>query len=95
MLADVPTFAEQGVTGLEPFSPWWGVFAPRKTPKAIVDKLSTEIQKIVKSPEFNARMASLGIEPTGMLSEEADRTTRDEMDRWKGIIANLSDVKFE
>ena len=95
LLADVPTFAEQGVTGLEPFSPWWGVFAPRKTPKAIVDKLSTEIQKIVKSPEFNARMASLGIEPTGMLSEEADRTTRNEMDRWKGIIANLSDVKFE
>jgi tripartite-type tricarboxylate transporter receptor subunit TctC len=95
LLADIPTFAEQGVSGLEPFSPWWGVFAPRKTPKPIVDKLATEIQKIVKSPEFNARMASLGIEPTGMLSEEADRTTRDEMDRWKGIIANLSDVKFE
>jgi tripartite-type tricarboxylate transporter receptor subunit TctC len=95
LLADIPTFAEQGVSGLEPFSPWWGVFAPRKTPKATVDKLSTEIQKIVRSPEFNARMASLGIEPTGMSSEEADRTTRDEMARWKGIIANLSDVKFE
>lgn len=95
LLAEVPTFAEQGVSGLEPFSPWWGVFAPRKTPKPIVDKLSAEIQKIVKSPEFNARMASLGIEPTGLLSEEADRTTRDEMSRWKGIIANLSDVKFE
>jgi tripartite-type tricarboxylate transporter receptor subunit TctC len=95
LLADIPTFAEQGVAGLEPFSPWWGVFAPKKTPKPIVDKLSSEIQRIVKSPEFNAKMASLGIEPTGMLSEEADRTTRDEMDRWKGIIANLSDVKFE
>ena len=95
LLADVPTFAEQGVTGLEPFSPWWGVFAPRKTPKPVVDRLSSEIQKIVKSPEFNAKMASLGIEPTGLLSEEADRTTRDEMARWKGIIANLSDVKFE
>lgn len=95
LLADVPTFAEQGVPGLEPFSPWWGVFAPKKTPKAIVDKLSLEIQKIVRSPEFNAKMASLGIEPTGLLSEEADRTTRDEMNRWKGIISNLSDVKFE
>ena len=95
LLADVPTFAEQGVSGLEPFSPWWGVFAPKKTPKAVVDKLSSEIQKIVKSPEFNAKMASLGIEPTGLLSEDADRTTRDEMARWKGIIANLSDVKFE
>jgi tripartite-type tricarboxylate transporter receptor subunit TctC len=95
LLADIPTFAEQGVAGLEPFSPWWGVFAPKKTPKPIIDKLSSEIQKIVKSPEFNAKMASLGIEPTGMLSEEADRTTREEMDRWKGIIANLSDVKFE
>jgi tripartite-type tricarboxylate transporter receptor subunit TctC len=95
LLADVPTFAEQGVSGLEPFSPWWGVFAPRKTPKPIVDKLSAEIRKIVKSPEFNARMASLGIEPTGLLSDDADRMTRDEMSRWKGIIATLSDVKFE
>ena len=95
LLADVPTFAEQGITGLEPFSPWWGVFAPKKTPKPIVDKLSAAIQKIVKSPEFNAKMASLGIEPTGLLSADADRTTRDEMDRWKGIIAKLSDVKFE
>ncbi len=95
LLAGIPTFAEQGVTGLEPFSPWWGVFAPRKTPKPIVDRLSVEIQNIVKSPDFNARMASLGIEPTGLLSEEADRTTRDEMARWKGIIANLSGVKFE
>ncbi|MDQ8732798.1 tripartite tricarboxylate transporter substrate binding protein [Bradyrhizobium sp. LHD-71] len=95
LLADVPTFAEQGVTGLEPFSPWWGVFAPRKTPTAVVDRLSREIQKIVKSPEFNAKMASLGIEPTGLSWDEADRTTRDEMNRWKGIVANLSDIKFE
>ena len=95
LLAQVPTFAEQGITELEPFSPWWGVFAPKKTPKPIVDKLSAAIQKIVKSPEFNAKMASLGIEPTGLLSDEADRTTREEMERWKGIIAKLSDVKFE
>ena len=71
------------------------MFAPRKTPKPIVDKLSAEIQKIVRSPEFNAKMASLGIEPTGLLVGEADRTTRDEMARWQKIIANLSDIKFE
>jgi tripartite-type tricarboxylate transporter receptor subunit TctC len=95
LLPEVGTFAEQGIAGLEPFSPWWGVFAPRKTPKPIVDKLSAEIQKIVRSPEFNAKMASLGIEPTGLLVDEADRTTRDEMARWQKIIANLSDIKFE
>jgi len=95
LLPEVGTFAEQGIAGLEPFSPWWGVFAPRKTPKPIVDKLSVEIQKIVRSPEFNAKMASLGIEPTGLLVDEADRATRDEMARWQKIIANLSDIKFE
>lgn len=95
LLPEVGTFAEQGIAGLEPFSPWWGVFAPRKTPKPIVDKLSAEIQKIVRSPEFNAKMASLGIEPTGLLVDEADRATREEMARWQKIIANLSDIKFE
>lgn len=95
LLPEVGTFAEQGIAGLEPFSPWWGVFAPRKTPKPIVDKLSAEIQKIVRSPEFNAKMASLGIEPTGLLVDDADRATREEMARWQKIIANLSDIKFE
>jgi tripartite-type tricarboxylate transporter receptor subunit TctC len=95
LLADVATFAEQGIKGLESFSPWWGVFAPKKTPKAIVDRLSLEIQKIVRAPEFNAKMASLGIQPTGLLSDEADRVTHDEMARWKSVIDGLSGIKFE
>jgi tripartite-type tricarboxylate transporter receptor subunit TctC len=95
LLPDVPTFAEQGVSGLEPFSPWWGVFAPRQTPQPVVELLSREIQKIVNQPDVKAKLAALGIEPTGMLTQDADRTTREEMARWQSIIANLSNVKFE
>lgn len=94
LLPDVPTFAEQGITGLEPLSPWFGLFAPKKTPKAIVDRLSTEVQKIVKTQEFKEKLASLGLEPTGLATEEADKLTREDLVRWKQIIAD-SGIKFD
>lgn len=94
-LPDVPTFAEQGVTGMEPFSPWWGLFAPGGTPKAIVDKLSAETIKIVKSPEFNARFAVFGAEATGMNSSASTAALNDELSRWSKIFAALPNISFD
>lgn len=94
-LPDVPTFAEQGIDGMEPFSPWWGLFAPAKTPPAIVKLLSDHVQDIVQDPEFQPRMRALGIDPTGASTEKANEMTNDELDRWQKIIAGLSDIKFE
>lgn len=92
---DVPTFAEQGIAGMEPLSSWFGVFAPRKTPKPIVDRLSVEVQKIVKSPEIGAKLKSLGSEATGLLVDDAERATDDELRRWQKIVEGLPDVKFD
>lgn len=94
-LPDVPTFAEQGVAGMEPFSPWWGLFAPGGTPKAIVDKLSAETIKIVKSPEFNARFAVFGAEATGMNSSASTAALNDELSRWSKIFAALPNISFD
>jgi tripartite-type tricarboxylate transporter receptor subunit TctC len=95
VLPDVATFAEQGISGMEPFSPWWGLFAPQKTPKTIVDQLSAEIAKIVKLPEFHARLVGFGIDPSGTTSAQANEITRTEMARWQQIIRDLSHINFD
>ena len=95
VLPDVATFAEQGISGMEPFSPWWGLFAPQQTPRAIVDQLSAEMVKIVKAPDFNARLVGFGIDPSGTTSAQANDLTRAEIVRWQQIIQSMSHITFE
>ena len=62
---EVPTMAESGLTGYE-LSSWQAVFAPAGTPKAIVDRLYTEIGKILKMPDVVKRLNELGLDISGM-----------------------------
>ena len=62
---DVPTMAESGLTGYE-LSSWQAVFAPAGTPKPIVDRLYTEIGKILKMPDVAKRLNDLGLDISGM-----------------------------
>ncbi|MFM1987665.1 MAG: hypothetical protein RJA99_622 [Pseudomonadota bacterium] len=94
-LPDVPTFAEQGIRGMEPFSPWWGLFAPSATPAPIVARLATETVRIVRTPEFVAKLRELGGDATGESAEAAGAMVRDEWSRWERIIGSLSDISFE
>ncbi len=76
-LPDVPTMKEQGYTNLE-ITSWFGIVAPAKTPTDIVSKLSTDIQKVVKSPDTRARFEAAGFTGTGTTREEfAQIITRD------------------
>jgi tripartite-type tricarboxylate transporter receptor subunit TctC len=59
LLPEVPTIAEQGVPGYEIIQ-WFGVFGPPGLPKPIVDKLNTEINAIMKMPDFAEKIASQG-----------------------------------
>ena len=94
-LPDVPTFAEQGVSGMEPFSPWWGVFAPARTPPAVVERLSQALAKVAHEPEMQTRLLGLGIDATGTTSAQATEITRVEVSRWKKILGEVSDINFE
>ncbi|MFO1200697.1 MAG: tripartite tricarboxylate transporter substrate binding protein, partial [Burkholderiaceae bacterium] len=94
-LPDVPTFAEQGVAGMEPFSPWWGLFAPAATPAQFVARLGAEVVKIARSPEFVARLGELGGDASGESGDAASAIVRGEWARWERIIAQLSDISFE
>lgn len=64
----LPTVAEAGVKGYE-FSTWWGIVAPAGTPRAIVDKLSDALEKVVASPDVKERFKGLGIDAVYMKSD--------------------------
>src|SRR6476646_4881649 len=61
-LPGVPTLQEQGLAGFELFV-WKGLFAPKGTPKPVLDKLVAALQTAVQAPAFRARLADLGAEP--------------------------------
>jgi tripartite-type tricarboxylate transporter receptor subunit TctC len=68
-LPDVPTFGEQGVQGMDDAG-WFAVFAPAKTPPAIVKKLSASLAKTVAEPAMQKRLLELGLEPASGTQEQ-------------------------
>ena len=94
-LPEVPTFGEQGIAGMEPFSPWWGVFAPAATAPGIVARLGNEVARIARTPEFVNRLGELGGQVTGEGPERASAIVRSEWDQWARIIGELKDISFE
>ena len=71
------------------------MFAPQQTPRTIVDQLSAEIARVVRSPEVHARFVGFGIDPTGTTSAQADEITRADMARWQAIIRDVAYINFE
>jgi tripartite-type tricarboxylate transporter receptor subunit TctC len=65
LLPNVPTMIEAGVAGMELDSSWYGVFAPAKTPAAIVNRLHNEIRNALKAPPVRDGLAVIGMEPVG------------------------------
>jgi tripartite-type tricarboxylate transporter receptor subunit TctC len=62
-LPDVPTLAEAGVPGMEVLSSWTGMFAPAKTPPAVLARLHAEVREAVDSPFGRERLTGLGVIP--------------------------------
>jgi tripartite-type tricarboxylate transporter receptor subunit TctC len=84
-LPDVPTFSESGFSGLEA-NGWFSAFLPAGTPKPIIDKLSLEIQRIVKSPDVSNRLASMGLRPVGGTPEELGAVMVRDLPKWTRIV---------
>jgi tripartite-type tricarboxylate transporter receptor subunit TctC len=84
-LPDVPTVAESGVAGYDA-SAWNGIAAPAKTPRAIVERLSKEVNAAVASPEVKQRLHGLGVEARGSTPEEFRAFLVSEIGKWKDVI---------
>jgi len=78
---DLPTLAEQGLTGFDVTS-WYALVAPAGTPAAITDRLQREIAKALADPAVRERIAALGAEPVANTPAEFAAMQRTEAERW-------------
>jgi tripartite-type tricarboxylate transporter receptor subunit TctC len=92
-LPNVPTFKEAGLPGYGMKS-WHGVLAPAATPKAIVDKLSAEIAKILARPDTKTKIEFQGAEPYITTPEEFAALMKSDLDNFRKIIKS-ADMKLE
>jgi len=84
-LPDVPTMAESGLPGYEIVS-WQAIFAPAGTPMPIVNKLATEIGKIIHQPDVKAKLVGMGVEPSGAGPAELGKFQKSEVAKWANLI---------
>ncbi len=84
-LPDVPTVAEQGVTGFDVRS-WAGLMAPAGTPRPVVDRLNAEVQKALQVPAVRARLEEMGGEVRGSTPEEMKVMVTSETNKWIQVV---------
>ena len=83
--ASWPTPRDAGIPDLDA-SIWVGLFAPRGTPQAIVDKLNTEVRKTMDLPEVQKRFTETGSETVGMSSADFLTRIKNDADRYKRVV---------
>jgi tripartite-type tricarboxylate transporter receptor subunit TctC len=86
LLPDVPTIAEQGVPGFESGT-WQGLLVPAGTPPAVLARLSTELTRIIRSPDVRARLSAQGAEVYTMSTGEFSTFFERERKRWATVVA--------
>ena len=85
MLPDTPTLQEAGIAGFD-VSSWQGIYAPAGTPPAVVERLNTEIQKIINEPDMAARMAGLGLAHQPNTPAQFAAFGAQEITKWTRIV---------
>jgi tripartite-type tricarboxylate transporter receptor subunit TctC len=89
-IPDVPTIAEAGFPDVQGVT-FNGVFAPKATPPAVVQRLSTVVQAALKKPSAIEKLAALGSEARGSTPQEFTKFLQDESSKWIDVMkrANL------
>jgi tripartite-type tricarboxylate transporter receptor subunit TctC len=82
---DVPTMIESGVPGYDVVS-WYGVHTAAKAPRAIVDKLNQEINRILSLPDVRERLSGLGMDPSPISVDKFNAMVASEVTRWAKVI---------
>jgi tripartite-type tricarboxylate transporter receptor subunit TctC len=82
---ELPTVAEAGVPGYESIS-WLGLFAPAGTPGDIVNRISSDVQRVIRLPEVKERLLAQGAEPIGTSPEQFALALRSDIAKYARII---------
>jgi tripartite-type tricarboxylate transporter receptor subunit TctC len=82
---DLPTVSESGLPGFEVIN-WYGVLAPARTPKSIVDKLNAEITRITNMPDVKERLSTVGIEALSSTPAQFAAFIKEETAKWAKVV---------
>jgi tripartite-type tricarboxylate transporter receptor subunit TctC len=82
---DLPTFAESGLPGFD-VTAWFAIYAPRGTPRPVVDKLIAAAREGLKAPEVAASFATMGAEPGTLFGEDLAAFERNERKKWGAVV---------
>ncbi len=93
-LPTVPTFAEAGFPDLAAAVPsnWWGMAAPRGTPAAIVQRLSSEVRAALQDPETRRKYHDLGLTPVGSTPQQFAAGLPEQAKKWEAVLRVLGPV---
>ena len=91
VLPELPTIAEQGLPGFEADN-WYGVVTTMKTPRAIIDRLNTEIVRALHAPEVKQLLLTQGLEVRTSTPQEFAAYIRSEFDKWAKVIRDAGIV---
>jgi tripartite-type tricarboxylate transporter receptor subunit TctC len=86
-MPDIPTMIESGVPNYDVVS-WYGVHTAAKVPRAVVEKLNREINRIYALPEVNDRLSAMGMDPSPISVDRFNALVASEVARWAKVIKN-------
>jgi tripartite-type tricarboxylate transporter receptor subunit TctC len=89
LIGDVPTLAEQGLTGFESGT-WQGMLVANGTPPAILNRLNSELIKVIRQPDIRAKLAGQGAEVVTMTPVQQDEFFNREKARWAKVVAQAN-----
>ena len=92
-MPDLPTITDSGLKGFE-VTTWLAIWAPARTPKEIVGKLNTDINKILLQPDILRLMADNGAEPGGGSPERLGAHVKSEIAKW-GAVVKAANIRVE
>lgn len=82
---NLPTVAESGLPGYATQN-WFGIFAPARTPRTVVDRVAAEVARVSRDPACSRRLAEIGVDPTGLGPTEFTAFWDQELATWGPIV---------
>ena len=90
---NLPTVAEAGYPGFN-YGSWFGLLGPAGIPKPAVDRINTEMNKLLKQPVIVERLAKIGIEPLALAPQQFEKLLAEDLERVEKIV-KISGAKAE
>ena len=92
-MPELPTIDEAGVPGYE-YHTWFGLWAPKGTPQAIIEKLNAEVTKALADPSVRQRIADGAGEPATMALKDIEPFMQAEIAKWAEVVKRAG-IKVE